>query len=213
MIRRPPRSTLFPYTTLFRSPGNIAIGNLTGFEEFLNRFDKGDMVNVKTEDGKLIISSINKTAKILLTADSNISSIEGVGAILNKMKSNGGKTIGTAILSAKLSLKTEELVDIVNDARLLNKTEFPFSISNNQFEIQIGDEKSNMIRKIVPAQIELIKEEEKITASYGFGISHIFSNLEGTVSIYLDTNSPMWVEKIDKNFKVDYLLAPLNQGD
>src|SRR5690242_21344981 len=24
MLRRPPRSTLFPYTTLFRSPGNIA---------------------------------------------------------------------------------------------------------------------------------------------------------------------------------------------
>src|SRR5256885_11925797 len=24
MIRRPPRSTLFPYTTLFRSPGNAA---------------------------------------------------------------------------------------------------------------------------------------------------------------------------------------------
>src|SRR3712207_7955499 len=26
MIRRPPRSTLFPYTTLFRSPTAIAIG-------------------------------------------------------------------------------------------------------------------------------------------------------------------------------------------
>src|SRR5471030_3489623 len=26
MIRRPPRSTLFPYTTLFRSHGNIAYG-------------------------------------------------------------------------------------------------------------------------------------------------------------------------------------------
>src|SRR2546430_11314074 len=25
MIRRPPRSTLFPYTTLFRSPGGIVI--------------------------------------------------------------------------------------------------------------------------------------------------------------------------------------------
>src|SRR2546427_3875835 len=24
MIRRPPRSTLFPYTTLFRSPGDVA---------------------------------------------------------------------------------------------------------------------------------------------------------------------------------------------
>src|SRR2546426_3381296 len=26
MIRRPPRSTLFPYTTLFRSPGDEAVG-------------------------------------------------------------------------------------------------------------------------------------------------------------------------------------------
>src|SRR2546427_12482695 len=29
MIRRPPRSTLFPYTTLFRSPNPLAI-NVTG---------------------------------------------------------------------------------------------------------------------------------------------------------------------------------------
>src|SRR6266508_1543956 len=28
MIRRPPRSTLFPYTTLFRSPAGIARGDL-----------------------------------------------------------------------------------------------------------------------------------------------------------------------------------------
>src|SRR3712207_7152339 len=26
MIRRPPRSTLFPYTTLFRSPGTFVVG-------------------------------------------------------------------------------------------------------------------------------------------------------------------------------------------
>src|SRR2546429_5249658 len=26
MIRRPPRSTLFPYTTLFRSPNNCVVG-------------------------------------------------------------------------------------------------------------------------------------------------------------------------------------------
>src|SRR3989442_7546818 len=28
MIRRPPRSTLFPYTTLFRSPATVGIPNL-----------------------------------------------------------------------------------------------------------------------------------------------------------------------------------------
>src|SRR2546430_12221995 len=33
MIRRPPRSTLFPYTTLFRSPGRLGTrpGKLVGF--------------------------------------------------------------------------------------------------------------------------------------------------------------------------------------
>src|SRR5258708_39045210 len=30
MIRRPPRSTLFPYTTLFRSTANLATGIVTG---------------------------------------------------------------------------------------------------------------------------------------------------------------------------------------
>src|SRR3712207_8051085 len=29
MIRRPPRSTLFPYTTLFRSPGFMPVGDTT----------------------------------------------------------------------------------------------------------------------------------------------------------------------------------------
>src|SRR3712207_6974060 len=42
MIRRPPRSTLFPYTTLFRSPlGNshvfIAIGRLADGGQMVNR--------------------------------------------------------------------------------------------------------------------------------------------------------------------------------
>src|SRR5256885_13197271 len=33
MIRRPPRSTLFPYTTLFRSAGRRAAGSRTGVGE------------------------------------------------------------------------------------------------------------------------------------------------------------------------------------
>src|SRR2546430_13049626 len=44
MIRRPPRSTLFPYTTLFRSPGEQEV--VPSFEEALAKWD----VN---KDGKL----------------------------------------------------------------------------------------------------------------------------------------------------------------
>src|SRR5258708_33463094 len=39
MIRRPPRSTLFPYTTLFRSAGNSSVRNqsiATGFDYTLS---------------------------------------------------------------------------------------------------------------------------------------------------------------------------------
>src|SRR2546430_7823175 len=36
MIRRPPRSTLFPYTTLFRSPGDHSIAvSLGGYKDFV----------------------------------------------------------------------------------------------------------------------------------------------------------------------------------
>src|SRR3712207_8406640 len=36
MIRRPPRSTLFPYTTLFRSAGTPNIADTVAFKEALN---------------------------------------------------------------------------------------------------------------------------------------------------------------------------------
>src|SRR5256885_6552199 len=41
MIRRPPRSTLFPYTTLFRSPQLLAVGAACGVERwFVQDFDQ-----------------------------------------------------------------------------------------------------------------------------------------------------------------------------
>src|SRR5438034_4625949 len=64
MIRRPPRSTLFPYTTLFRSPGDAAvvevgsqpepriegvgIGRLIVREEKRVRVDRGREVDRKS---------------------------------------------------------------------------------------------------------------------------------------------------------------------
>src|SRR3712207_8634877 len=41
MIRRPPRSTLFPYTTLFRSVGRSAAHGIRARPEWLRRRDEG----------------------------------------------------------------------------------------------------------------------------------------------------------------------------
>src|SRR3712207_8839423 len=43
MIRRPPRSTLFPYTTLFRSRDLLRIGDVQRVD-FLRRFDDDDVL-------------------------------------------------------------------------------------------------------------------------------------------------------------------------
>src|SRR2546430_15179865 len=47
MIRRPPRSTLFPYTTLFRSPraGNGVRARRTAREPLLDHFSGNDLVS------------------------------------------------------------------------------------------------------------------------------------------------------------------------
>src|SRR5256885_16430261 len=42
MIRRPPRSTLFPYTTLFRSP--IVLGNIKSPVEGVDNLSVADML-------------------------------------------------------------------------------------------------------------------------------------------------------------------------
>src|SRR5262245_62899762 len=47
MIRRPPTSTLFPYTTLFRSPGAFTPGCTTEFTEAGQSFDKFQAMNIE----------------------------------------------------------------------------------------------------------------------------------------------------------------------
>src|SRR3712207_8358388 len=44
MIRRPPRSTLFPYTTLFRSAGLLLLGQVGGSLELSALRTQGDAV-------------------------------------------------------------------------------------------------------------------------------------------------------------------------
>src|SRR2546429_6301867 len=58
MIRRPPRSTLFPYTTLFRSTSSdsgIAITNLANFNDVA-------LLNMLTNKASQLVSSVGTGA-------------------------------------------------------------------------------------------------------------------------------------------------------
>src|SRR6266446_3824020 len=63
MIRRPPRSTLFPYTTLFRSHGEIAVRALDGGD----RLVREPLVPVRSEEHTSELQSpCNLVCRLLL---------------------------------------------------------------------------------------------------------------------------------------------------
>ena len=49
MIRRPPRSTLFPYTTLFRSPNSNLQEREINFIYYFNKYGEGILKNIFDE--------------------------------------------------------------------------------------------------------------------------------------------------------------------
>src|SRR3712207_7930564 len=79
MIRRPPRSTLFPYTTLFRSGfgsrlmvrGFLLNNELTDFS--FQTHDEGRPVANRVEPGKRPRSSIDRKSTRLNSSHANIS--------------------------------------------------------------------------------------------------------------------------------------------
>src|SRR3712207_9586431 len=72
MIRRPPRSTLFPYTTLFRSVGNVELGKMNEWVGFYERvmgfknlisFDDKDISTEYSSLMSKVVSSGNERIK------------------------------------------------------------------------------------------------------------------------------------------------------
>src|SRR2546430_8346185 len=76
MIRRPPRSTLFPYTTLFRSvPGkkhltafghDVAVASLRYFEAYFGRPYPSDKLDRSEEHTSELQSQSNLVCRLLL---------------------------------------------------------------------------------------------------------------------------------------------------
>src|SRR3712207_9126724 len=81
MIRRPPRSTLFPYTTLFRSP-QVAVNDIGSMDDFLaaidatiKYFNDGDIVEgtiVKVDRDEVLLDIGYKTEGVIPSRELSI---------------------------------------------------------------------------------------------------------------------------------------------
>src|SRR2546429_1737004 len=63
MIRRPPRSTLFPYTTLFRSRAIAALKR--GEIDILDRIFPGDIATLKNDESLVVAPYGGSTTHVL----------------------------------------------------------------------------------------------------------------------------------------------------
>src|SRR2546422_10909482 len=71
MIRRPPRSTLFPYTTLFRSCGAQFLGHFGAFGEVVVVLDQRDCLRMGLSVLPLaLVRSVERPVQILTVCHS-----------------------------------------------------------------------------------------------------------------------------------------------
>src|SRR3712207_978257 len=102
MIRRPPRSTLFPYTTLFRSPHEIP----TVEERLRSRFEWGLIADIQPPDLETKVAILKKKAETeAIPLPDNVAMY-----IASKIKSNIRELEGSLIrLIAYASLTGREI--------------------------------------------------------------------------------------------------------
>src|SRR5256885_8677557 len=97
MIRRPPRSTLFPYTTLFRSSGarlNTTLSTLNATAGSGNVFvqESNDLTV-----GTVTANTANKTVDLLVGGNLTVGTVNATNTneTVNLTASSGNLTLGT----------------------------------------------------------------------------------------------------------------------
>src|SRR5258708_30857066 len=70
MIRRPPRSTLFPYTTLFRSPAKVLAAKLDGADAKTLR-ETMDKLKDKFKSAAIVLGAIEGKKVTLIAGDTS----------------------------------------------------------------------------------------------------------------------------------------------
>src|SRR2546430_9361359 len=91
MIRRPPRSTLFPYTTLFRSPKNHCFALMAKLKSDLNPPGKSCAIVRSEEHTSELQSQSNLVCRLLLEKKKKNEHSKRAGAIqLGRIRPRGG---------------------------------------------------------------------------------------------------------------------------
>src|SRR3712207_7539337 len=99
MIRRPPRSTLFPYTTLFRSGETDLPGSAIGKIEIRDTFS---IVEVPSDAAERVIQTLNGTSMRGRRSEEHTSELQSRQYLVCRLLLEKNKTQSKNTISARL---------------------------------------------------------------------------------------------------------------
>src|SRR5690348_8312765 len=124
MIRRPPRSTLFPYTTLFRSPDDVQRAVDSAIKWSNDRMSPSDLVAVLTVSSQVqaLQDFTNDKSKVLASLK-QLSAADGTAAAAtdvdaSTMSSDEAAAAATAADTTTVDQSAQEIDSFNNDVRL-----------------------------------------------------------------------------------------------
>ena len=123
MIRRPPRSTLFPYTTLFRS--GVDTLNLLSGSQIIGIIDLNNGTDIVN------ISGANNSSTLTLTDTETINLINGNGLLVGDVVTMVDPT-GQSVSSAVLSTTTFAVHNVVNQRLAHHQPLKPIQVATSE---------------------------------------------------------------------------------
>src|SRR5256886_13383299 len=122
MIRRPPRSTLFPYTTLFRShgPGHLAagvpglLGDVTGRLEAVEDVDRGEHGDQGGADPAAAEVQAER-----VRSEEHTSELQSQSNLVCRLLLEKKKHITTRVIADELSTRTVDPVSYASPVTVL----------------------------------------------------------------------------------------------
>lgn len=203
-------------TVTVLEPGQFTIGDIDNFEKYLGVFNGKDLLTISQEGGviKMERDSPAKLMKFSTVSIENIETHKTAELIHTRWKMTA-EGIGSdkTKLSNCITLKAEDLAQVVSDSAVVGEQHYPFVIMKGpdgqlKLKVEVGSLQTSMavIKSMIPAVIQSIELNNK----YAYGFDNVFTTLKGDVKLYTDAGMPLWVIKEESDYKVRYMLTPVN---
>ena len=129
MIRRPPRSTLFPYTTLFRSSTNFT---------YIVNDNRFEVVNsqLKLKDGESLDFETENSINLEITATDDGNPNQSFTKSLTIAVTNVNE-VPTKITLSNSSVAENDIAAVIGNLTVtdVDSTNFTYTLNDNRFEV------------------------------------------------------------------------------